>query len=215
MPHLLQASRLRIHFDALSKAAAIGSSMLNSFSFPILAITEKARVVFANTVADGWLCGKKVLQANQGMDNFAEINLAITQICRQLFRENKRHAQTKLTQSGAVGGYLLGLSLPEGHPVGAGFTERVALVISRGTKNLAPNATQIFKDLFGLTPAEIRLSEELQRCDRLNDAADILFITHGTAKAQLKSIFQKTNCHSQAALRQLWLELTCFFSYQH
>jgi DNA-binding CsgD family transcriptional regulator len=214
MPHLLQASRLRIQVDSLAKAAALGISMLNSFSFPILAITENSRIVFANAAAEEWLCDKKVLWMSQDAARSTAIRAAIVKIGHRLFHGNTRHAQTQLALPGAASCYLLGLSLPEGHPVGVGFTERVALVIARGATNLAPSATQVFKDLFGLTPAEIRLAEEMQCCDRLSDAADNLAITHGTAKSQLKSIFQKTDCHSQAALRQLWLELTCVFSYE-
>ncbi|MGJ3629601.1 helix-turn-helix transcriptional regulator [Sphingomonas sp. MMS24-JH45] len=58
--------------------------------------------------------------------------------------------------------------------------------------------------LFGLTPAEIRLAVTLLNDDRsLRDAAASLGIAYGTARAQLASIFDKTQVRTQSHLLRL------------
>jgi DNA-binding CsgD family transcriptional regulator len=54
--------------------------------------------------------------------------------------------------------------------------------------------------LFGLTPAEARLAARLGTGESVEDAADALRISLGTARNQLKVIFAKTETHRQAEL---------------
>ena len=60
---------------------------------------------------------------------------------------------------------------------------------------------------FGLTPAETRLAIELASGKSVKDAADQLTITSGTARQQLKSIFQKLDVHKQSELAALLSKL--------
>lgn len=59
---------------------------------------------------------------------------------------------------------------------------------------------QVFTRAFGLTPAEARLAVQLAIGETLERAADTLGVTRETARSRLKSIFQKTDTHRQAAL---------------
>jgi DNA-binding CsgD family transcriptional regulator len=56
---------------------------------------------------------------------------------------------------------------------------------------------------FGLTAAESVLACLLVSGCTLANAADQLHVTLNTVKSQLKSIFSKTECHSQSALVRL------------
>lgn len=54
--------------------------------------------------------------------------------------------------------------------------------------------------IFNLTPAEARLAERLVREESLQAAAEDLSVATGTARNQLKAIYQKTGTHGQGQL---------------
>jgi DNA-binding CsgD family transcriptional regulator len=68
----------------------------------------------------------------------------------------------------------------------------------------------VLRQLFGLTPAEAALADLLCGGERLADAASALGITQNTARAQLKSVFQKTGATRQAELVKLLLALSAY-----
>lgn len=63
-------------------------------------------------------------------------------------------------------------------------------------------------DLFGFTPAEIRLTETLLDGERnLRQAADHLCIAHATARVHLRNLFDKAGVRSQGQLARLLMRL--------
>lgn len=62
-----------------------------------------------------------------------------------------------------------------------------------------------FGQLYGLSPAEIALIDELLQGSSIAVAADKLGISENTARTQLRSVFAKTNVHRQAELIRLVL----------
>ena len=56
------------------------------------------------------------------------------------------------------------------------------------------------RGIFNLTAAEARLTDRLLREESLKAAAESLNVATGTARNQLKSIYQKTGTHSQGQL---------------
>lgn len=62
-----------------------------------------------------------------------------------------------------------------------------------------------FGQLYGLSPAEVLLIEELLQGASIAAAADTLGISENTARTQLRSVFTKTNVHRQAELIRLVL----------
>jgi len=62
-----------------------------------------------------------------------------------------------------------------------------------------------FGQLYGLSPAEIALIDELLQGSPIAVAADKLGISEHTARTQLRSVFAKTNVHRQAELIRLVL----------
>lgn len=59
---------------------------------------------------------------------------------------------------------------------------------------------QALQTVFGLTPTEARITAKLTLGARLPDLADLLEISHNTARTHLKSIFRKCRVKSQAQL---------------
>ncbi|HYG90396.1 MAG TPA: helix-turn-helix transcriptional regulator [Azospirillum sp.] len=61
------------------------------------------------------------------------------------------------------------------------------------------------RSLYGLTPTEARLAAELAKGNSIEDAANDLRITIGTARVHLKHIFSKTGTNRQSELIRLLL----------
>ena len=80
--------------------------------------------------------------------------------------------------------------------------ERVALILCDGERSSVPSK-QHLRRLYDLTPAEAELVLLLARGLRLEEAACARGIRIGTARAQLKSVFGKTDTHRQAELIRL------------
>lgn len=68
----------------------------------------------------------------------------------------------------------------------------------------APSAAGRWSEMFGLSPAEARLAQELIGGDRsLRGVADQLGVTYHTARVHLKHLLEKTGTHSQSQLTRL------------
>jgi DNA-binding CsgD family transcriptional regulator len=63
--------------------------------------------------------------------------------------------------------------------------------------------SSILTAAFRLTPMETRIALGLARGDELRRVADLHSISLETARVHLKSVFSKTNTHSQVALVRL------------
>lgn len=74
------------------------------------------------------------------------------------------------------------------------------LVLMKGLRHSPPGNLAGFEELFGLTPAEMRLCAGLARGHTLADAAIGCGIANDTARDRLKSIFGKTQTSRQAEL---------------
>jgi uncharacterized protein YhfF/DNA-binding CsgD family transcriptional regulator len=67
----------------------------------------------------------------------------------------------------------------------------------------SPAPTNLYSGAFRLTPAEARLAVHLASGASLTEAADEFGVTHNTVRAQLRSIFDKTDTHRQGELVRL------------
>jgi DNA-binding CsgD family transcriptional regulator len=65
-------------------------------------------------------------------------------------------------------------------------------------------AASVLRQLYGLTPAEARLANELFGGQSLAESAKISGISVNTAKSMLKRIFTKCAVHSQSELLLLF-----------
>jgi DNA-binding CsgD family transcriptional regulator len=66
---------------------------------------------------------------------------------------------------------------------------------------------QILQQIFGLSPAEIKLAGVFLRGEAPRRIARELNISHETVRNQLKTIFLKTDCHRQSELAVLLLQV--------
>lgn len=89
------------------------------------------------------------------------------------------------------------------------FTEtRPATLIFLSDPDATPTGRgELLRALYGLSPAEARLTDSLIAGMDVKTAAEHLRLTQETARFQLKQIFRKTGVHSQSALIRLSLPL--------
>lgn len=82
-----------------------------------------------------------------------------------------------------------------------------ALLTLCESSRLGEDGTTIMKDLFGLTPAEAKLADLLVQDYSIQDAAHKLGRSIGTARIQLRAIFEKTETNRQSSLVRLLMSL--------
>jgi DNA-binding CsgD family transcriptional regulator len=99
-------------------------------------------------------------------------------------------------------------AIPPARTHGASGRRLVAVltVTPKGTKYSMDPA--LVSSMFGLTPAEARLAALLVAGTELHGIADTQRLSIETVRAQLKSVFNKTNTHRQTDLVSLFLRLT-------
>ncbi|MGZ4929221.1 MAG: helix-turn-helix transcriptional regulator [Halobacteriota archaeon] len=214
MHHLTHATRLRMRFESLSKAAAFGSLMLNSLSQAILLITDEAKLVYANRTGESWLkdASTKVKFHDQNPHKQSKVTLihsVLFELSNRIFgKDRPLHSSAKIILDNGTRHYPLGFGLTEDHPLSTNFGQRIAIILIKENDKDRRNLEPFFKELFGLTSAEMRIVEGFNIHNDLNGIAHDLGISHETARAHLKAIFQKTDCHNQGSLRQLWTEIS-------
>jgi DNA-binding CsgD family transcriptional regulator len=100
---------------------------------------------------------------------------------------------------------LVAMPLP---PARAGSGDgQAAMLIVLGADPMRPMPSEIFKIIFNLSPAEIRLLLLLSGRHSMRKAAETLSISVETARSQLKSIFHKTGIRRQQELMRLTTRL--------
>jgi DNA-binding CsgD family transcriptional regulator len=85
---------------------------------------------------------------------------------------------------------------------GLGMPFPAALVFVRDPETPSM-ATEILRDLFGLTPAQAAVAARLGSGESLEEIAEALHITRHTANDHLKQVFAKTGCRRQPQLAAL------------
>jgi DNA-binding CsgD family transcriptional regulator len=222
-PHINRAfsiSRLLGHGQALRSTLDM---LMDALDRPSLVIGSDLRVRHANGRAealfsDGTLgldpfrrltCGHRLSETKALHD---AIHAALTE------ESDERAAPTpvRISQPDAATGEhapLLAWAMPCGHepgdpldamtgPAATSLRRQVLVILATPSSNTQIPA-QALSILYGLTPAEARLAGAIAGGASVKDYADEHGNTEGTVRAQLKSVFAKTNTHRQAELAAL------------
>lgn len=206
VPHFRQALQLRARLNGLELQAQSSFKALEALSLGVVVVDSSARLVFANKPADS------ILRSGLG------ISVREGRVCALDHAKNAGlQKRTQEASSGGIGrsyapggtlvvsragnGPLLLSIYPFPSPLLAGTaTEPLALIFLSDPKAIRKPSAEIFAQIYGLTPAEIRLAEALTDGQRLQDYAERCNISIHTVKTQLKHVFQKTGCERQSDL---------------
>lgn len=222
VPHLSRAlgvmSRLR---DAELKAAASLAS-LEYLSTGVLLFRADGIVLFANRTA------RRIMEAEDGLgmqlrhndsalgtviaDDSATHNQLIAAIRNAvapdpMHTEHFSHAVVVPRPSGQQP-YTINLSsLAPQNEFGCGPEMPRAIAFITDSAEPVRLDAGLLKRTYALTPAEIRVAELMAECLTVNETAEKLNLSSSTVKAQLQSIYDKTNTNNRARLMKLLMSL--------
>lgn len=205
IPHMRSAIALRDRTLGLSTLASVSARLLERLAFAVAVYTPERRLLLANSAGERW--ARRLDPAGKTGEwrlsrGFAEMLQAACQPDRAVAAQAARATD----RSGATAEVLV-LPLPASHILTASWQQPAALVVvhEAGTPSVLLDA--VLRDLYGLTPAETRLAARLAAGDGLPEASRQMRIRHETARTQLKSVFLKMGCASQAQLTQVLTRL--------
>lgn len=176
-------------------------SAVKQANFPLIEVDEDMRILWTNRLAQERISGHQGLAVAAGRlrARRSEHASALREAVRWAFRELQ--GQTRLT-----------LSLKQAWPVILGedtagvpmhcwvhLEDGKALVSFADAETIARRIHQA-QEIYGLSPAQIRLACLILDGHDLAGAAELLAVSVNTLRTQLRRIFDKTGVRSQAAL---------------
>jgi DNA-binding CsgD family transcriptional regulator len=192
-PHLQRALQLQHRFGVLEHNRAIGLEVLGSLTIGVILVDAKARVLFANEIAE------RVLRSHRGITSLPALRRLVHE-CAQTSAGAGAHAGGIVNVARADGsGLLVSVAPLRARAMGFGPSTPAAVLTFCDPQDSIVDGRAL-ADAYGLTPAECRLAAAIADGVTLAEYAERNCITIGTARTHLKHIFQKTGWRRQADL---------------
>lgn len=205
VPHLRQALNIQKDFHVIAQQRQASYRVLDHVRLGVILLTAQGRIDYVNRAAgalidqgDGLSVRAGMLCCHHGADQ-AALNRAILAAAQgQAEREGLliRRAGGDLAYHCLVGGSESGpaaVSLEQMPP------RRIAVFIADPSRPME-GATELLQRLYGLTPAEARVTDILLGGGDVRACAGAGGVSEATVRSQLKAIFQKVGVNSQAQL---------------
>ncbi len=198
IPHMRSAMAMRDRTLGLSTLAHLSAQLLERLHFAVVVLSPERRVLMANRAGERW--ARRLDPAGKTSDwslsrPFADMLLAACDPARTVAAQAAR-----ATNDEGGSAQVIVLPLHASHAFATEWQRPAALVVVHEQEAPPLLLGAVLRDLYGLTPAEIRLTTRLTCGDGLPEASQALHIRHETARSQLKSVFHKTGASSQAQL---------------
>lgn len=208
-PHFQQALRLHqlvTEHKALSNAV---NQALDTLEIAAFFVDRTAHVLFASAGGEALLQSGHLVRLRQG-----QLHTRRRELDSPLQLLIETATQVASTPAGRVGGAIQ-LAVPSTHSgaitaivapwrhtsaFGATLSPRVMAAIFVGSHGRPNLRTQYLTGAYGLTRTEARLAAKLVETCNLEQSGEAIGVARQTARDYLKSIFRKTDCHSQAEL---------------
>jgi DNA-binding CsgD family transcriptional regulator len=210
IPYLRRALRIQSELAARSFLPDVASTfLLDRISTPVVILSETHRLVWGNEAStdlfrdDACITlardGSLDARTSQGRRALAGLLASAAE---------NGGAVAKLERANSPALIILALPLDGstlGAPAGAGAV--TLLFLDGAARAPSPAAAERFRSLFDLTPAELAVALMVAEDRSLPQVAAALGIAPSTARTHVKSLFLKTETHSQAALSRLLVQL--------
>ena len=205
IPHLQRAVAIYMRLQTASYREACLNSMIDNVNFAMITVDRTGKVVHLNAMAEllaqehrivdvlgGHLAigGMKQDRLLQMIEHACGIGQS-PQAGMGMIRDDQGHPEMQLIVTPLVQEEYDGISDPSGP---------YALVVLKSLNIEGPLSETLLHDLYGLTPAETRLSTMLLQGATLSEIAEQVAVSMNTVRTQLKSIFAKTGIKRQADL---------------
>ncbi len=204
LPHLRQVLTLREQNIELRHLAACGLGALNLFNNPVWILESNGRIHFTNKSCDAsWV--NQLMRGKQ--QQLQPQNHAYVDCFRRLLLKactGTPQAGILTLDDGIGNRYCLHLMpIPPHLPVANDSNKTLALILLQGGPFSSQGLGQTLAQLYGFTPAEIRLSIDLLANQTTEEMADSHSVKVSTVRMQIKSMLAKSNCRRQTELVRL------------
>jgi DNA-binding CsgD family transcriptional regulator len=213
LPPLRRALRVFVTVMELRHHQARMVETLSQIPRSVIFLDRSAKVVFCNEAATKLVGDKDGLEVDRNGILFASVS------------KDERRLKAIIASAFDAGlggcvidGGVMPVSRPSGHrplqvmisvfkdkKVVERTASELALAVIYDPEQSIETVESLFSLMYGLTPAEARLTGMLAKGNSLTDIAEILGVTHDTARTHLKRIFSKTGTNRQSELVALIL----------
>jgi len=207
IPHLQRAATINRLLDIAALARSTFEAALDTLAAPIFLTTADLRVVHANLAAHEVVARGDLLNIRNGVlaARAGAVSSALAVAVAQAARDESMIGRKGLgipvrRQNGSVGALHV-LPLRPGRISLEAGTVAAVFVAQADTPFVPP--TDLVAALFGLTPAEARVFEQIVAGRTVAEAARVLDIGSSTVRTHLLRLFDKTGVRRQAGLMQL------------
>jgi DNA-binding CsgD family transcriptional regulator len=197
---LAASAGLRLHAER-SKASALLRSLAR-LQLGVILLDVKNRVTFANDSA------LEMLGLGEGAGTEAELRRRATAALGSLVKRETGSSSHTLTYPHPKDGRPLSIltaPLTWGEARDAERRRFTNALFVSDPHGAATAEGLALRDLYGLSPSEARLAQQLSTGRKLAEAAENLGIQLSTARGVLRSVFDKTGTHRQSSLVHLIL----------
>lgn len=215
IPHLKRVVMLQKHIYQYSAGALVGCSLINKLHQPIILLNLEGGVVHQNGAADELLRLTHIVQIKDQKLLFPEPHhQEFQENCaqlEQLFRTGQLSASEqavdgclKITDKGTQEAMYTfsSLMIPERAMGMFGTRPLIMLTLYHPSYTSAVDM-QLLSTIFGLTPAECRVTLLLMEGYSVKEIAYKNQVQQDTVRTQVKAVFQKTATNRQADLLKL------------
>lgn len=223
MPHLSRSIGVMVRLRDLEFRVASTLSALDNLTVGVLLFNAQEMVCFANHAAqriledeDGLKLHHHIndsslgkLVADNGKANIALLAAIRAAIAPDIMGTEHFSKAVAVFRPSGRQDYLLNFSsLATQNEFATGPDRPCAIAFITDNAEPIKLDAELMKKTYGLTPAEIRLTEVIAEGLTVEDAAERIGVSSHTARSQLKSIYSKTNTNNRARLMRLIMSLT-------
>ncbi|MEE4380077.1 MAG: hypothetical protein V2J55_21530 [Candidatus Competibacteraceae bacterium] len=214
IPHFKRAMLLRREIAALEEGRWAAMSALDQIPMGVVVVGMDASVLFANATAramahslNGFVFRNDKIWGTSSEDT-QRLHSEIRRVTNSVYDDAYTGDSTGIVQLTRTLGsalYVRVQAVIKGEDAfrKMDFTQPVGILFISDPDEPDETIPELLQRMFGLTPAESRLTESLVRgCDLKQTQTD-LHISENTARTHLKSVFRKTDTSNQAELVKL------------
>lgn len=208
VPHLQRAVQIHSRNDTVRTLSEAGKFALDRIDTAVIGVNEQQEVILTNRSADAILTTGRIIGIRGR--KLVSSNFSQAAAFEQLLQSAAQPRIGDIASSGGVMTIRDERMTPVSIIVTPFRSTRVlgderlcalVFIVDQAAKPLS--RAGVLRDVFGLSPAECRLSEMLHQGLDLNTVANRLGVTAETSRFMLKRIFGKTGSHRQSHLLQL------------
>lgn len=213
-PHLRRAVRLMGSLNQMELALHQARAALDTLPFGVWLVDQKLHCDWLNRSAEDAVrtgaFGLKLHCDHLLLSNAMEaqqLTLAVNAVTRGI-------RQVETVRLGMTGASLMLMAcgnLPDSHPLSGPHSQGLLVFLMDPERPIEPD-TERLRNLYALTPAEIRLLVQLLYGQDLQNASRALEISIHTARCQLKAAMQKVGVSRQTELLRKLLVTTASVS---